>query len=79
MWFSEMPVCDRCVFTTVDPVMGDKHPQQEPLKTLRKYRSAAAEEEKKLFGSSPFFGVFLASEINGAIKIGDDVKIGKQN
>ena len=46
---------------------------------IRKYRSAAEEEEKKLFGSSPFFGVFLASENFGAIKIGDDVKIGKQN
>jgi len=77
--FRNARVCDRCVFTTVDPVMGDKHPKQEPLKTLRKYRSAAEEEEKKLFGSSPFFGVFLASENFGAIKIGDDVKIGKQN
>ena len=27
--------CFRCVFTTVDPELGDKHPQQEPLKTLR--------------------------------------------
>ena len=29
-----MRMC-RCVFTSVDPFMGDKHPQQEPLKTLR--------------------------------------------
>jgi len=73
--FRNVRVCDRCVFTSVDPFMGDKHPQQEPLKTLRKYRSAVEEDEKKIWGSSPFFGVFLAADNKGSIKTGDSIFI----
>ena len=65
----------RCVFTTVDPRLGDKHHRQEPLKTLRKYRSAVDREEKSVWGSSPLFGVFLASESEGDIRAGDSVSI----
>ena len=68
-------MCDRCVFTTVDPVMGDKHPQGEPLKTLRKYRCAEDPDEKKAYGSAPFLGVFLAAETAGNVKVGDTVSI----
>jgi len=73
--FRNVRVCDRCVFTTVDPFIGDKHPQQEPLKTLRKYRSAVEEDEKKIWGSSPLFGVFLAADDRGSIKTGDSIFI----
>jgi len=73
--FRNARVCDRCVFTTVDPVMGDKHPQGEPLKTLRKYRCAEDPAEKKAYGTSPFLGVFLAVETAGNIKTGDTVSI----
>merc|ERR1719500_2392464 len=67
--FRNARVCDRCVFTTVDPVMGDKHPQGEPLKTLRKYRCAEDPAEKKAYGSSPFLGVFLAVETTGSVRV----------
>jgi len=67
--------CDRCTFTTVDPFMGDKHPQGEPLKTLRKHRCAEDPVEKKAFGSAPFLGVFLAVEKAGMIKTNDEVLI----
>eukprot|EP00092_Neocalanus_flemingeri_P037470 GFUD01040802.1.p1 GENE.GFUD01040802.1~~GFUD01040802.1.p1 ORF type:complete len:321 (-),score=104.77 GFUD01040802.1:296-1258(-) len=75
--FRNSRACDRCVFTTVDPFMGDKHPQGEPLKTLRKYRCAEDPAEKKAYGSAPLFGVFLAVEKCGNIKVGDKVCIGK--
>jgi len=73
--FRNVRVCDRCVFTTVDPLMGDKHPGQEPLKTLRKFRSAEDREEKSAWGSSPLFGVFLAAKTLAEIRVGDDVSI----
>ena len=34
--------CERCVFTTVDPVTGRKGLDQEPLRTLAKYRMTPA-------------------------------------
>merc|ERR1712080_510923 len=77
--FRHSQVCDRCVMTTVDPEIGDKHPRGEPLKTLRKYRCANNPAEKKAFGSAPFFGVFLAVEPPGEVKVGDKVFIGKSN
>jgi len=73
--FRNSHVCDRCVFTTVDPFMGDKHPQGEPLKTLRKYRCADDPAEKKVYGTAPFFGVFLTGESQGTIQVGDKVSI----
>ena len=42
---------------------------------IRKYRSAVEEDEKKIWGSSPFFGVFLAAENKGSIKTGDSIFI----
>jgi len=71
--FRNTRVCDRCVFTTVDPVMGDKHPQGEPLKTLRKYRCAEDPLERQAYGSAPFLGVFLSVERVGSIRAGDNV------
>lgn len=75
--FRNARACDRCVFTTVDPFMGDKHPQGEPLKTLRKYRCAEDPAEKKAYGTAPFLGVFLAVEKFANIKVGDNVFIGQ--
>lgn len=36
--FDVIKRCARCIFTTVDPLSGEKHPGGEPLKTLRNYR-----------------------------------------
>ena len=33
--FRNIKNCTRCVMTTIDPVKGEKHPNSEPLKTLR--------------------------------------------
>jgi len=75
--FRHSQLCDRCDFTQVDPALGDKHSGGEPLKTLRKYRCTQDPEEKKVFGSSPFFGVNLSVEEAGEVKLGDKVFIGK--
>ena len=75
--FRHSQVCDRCVFTTVDPDLGDKNAGSEPLKTLRKFRCAEFAAEKQQFGSSPFFGVNMAVEVPGQIMVGNKVFVGK--
>jgi len=54
--------CDRCVFTTIDPASGDKHPDQEPLRTLSKYRRRNAKV---------YFGRLLIPQSPGVIRCGD--------
>lgn len=34
--------CERCAFTTVDPLTGERSPLQEPLRTLARYRKTEA-------------------------------------
>ena len=70
-------VCPRCEFICVDPEMGDKHPNNEPLKTLMKYRFALDPEEKKFYGSNPFFGINLSVEVPGEVHVGDKVLVSK--
>ena len=77
--FRHSQLCPRCEFITVDPDMGDKHPQAEPLKTLRKYRCAADPRERKVYGSAPFLGVNLAVEVQGVVNVGDKVYVGVNN
>lgn len=65
---------DRCIFVNVNPATGERHPKQEPLKTLNNYR--------KLFpNEGPVMGVQLAirKSFPGRISIGDDVFIEDKN
>jgi len=73
--FRNVKLCTRCVYTTVDPETGEKHHQGEPLKTLREFRTSLDKEEKKAYGTAPFFGVNLGVEVMGEIKVGDSVMI----
>ena len=65
--FKNIKPCDRCTFTTVNPQTGVKHPDLEPLKTLKTYR---------LWGNytSPLFGVNLTPITLGKVKLGDYVQ-----
>jgi len=73
--FRNVKLCTRCVYTTVDPETGEKDTRGEPLKTLRKFRTSLDKEERKAYGTSPFFGVNLGLEIVGTINIGDKVMV----
>ena len=77
--FRYSQICPRCEFICIDPEMGDKHWNNEPLKTLMKYRSALNPEERKVYGSNPFIGVNLSVELAGLVSLGDKVFIGKNN
>ena len=70
-------LCTRCVFTTIDPGTGEKNGKGEPLKTLRSFRSTLDKDEKKVYGTSPFFGVNLGVEQLGSIGINDKIFIKK--
>jgi len=72
--FRNVKLCTRCVFITVDPETGVKDVGGEPMKTLRTYRTSLCPEEREAFGSgTPFFGVNLAVEKEGAMSEGDTV------
>ncbi len=59
--------CERCVFTTIDPDSREKHPQQEPLRTLVTYRKNAR--------GGAIFGVHMTPRVLGKINIGDKVTV----
>lgn len=61
--------CSRCVFTTVSPERGRKHPSGEPLATLQKFRSATD-------GSGDIdFGLNLVARNSGILRAGDELQV----
>ncbi|XP_076820942.1 mitochondrial amidoxime reducing component 2-like [Clavelina lepadiformis] len=64
--------CSRCLLTTVDMDKGIKHPDMEPLTTLRKYRLCKP-EDRPIYGNSPLFGISLNIIKEGKLKVGDIV------
>jgi len=58
--------CSRCVLTTVDPQTGVRHPEREPLRTLRSYRMS---EDGVLFGQN-----LLPAKL-GRLCVGDEVEV----
>ena len=47
--FNVVKSCSRCVITTTDQQTGERNPQQEPLRTLSKFRNSRG---KILFGEN---------------------------
>ncbi len=64
--FSIEKPCERCVFTTVDPQTGEKSTDQEPLRTLAKFRKTSA---------GVLFGQNMVACNAGQIERGMDVEI----
>lgn len=65
--FDVAQLCQRCVFITIDPKTGKKHPKQEPLRTLSSY--------KKHPKGGVAFGVHLIPRKIGSIKINDSLEV----
>ncbi len=63
--FDVVKTCTRCVFTTVDPVLGERDPSGEPLRTLKTYRRSDA---------GITFGMNLIARGHGRIRVGDRVE-----
>jgi len=65
--FEGVKNCSRCVFTTIDPDTGRKHPDKEPLRTLSTYRRRPE--------GGVYFGQNLIPRSGGTIRIGDPVEV----
>ena len=65
--FTVSKPCERCIFTTVSPETGEKHPQQQPLQTLSSYR--------KTHDGEVMFGQNLIALNTGVIKQGDKLTV----
>ena len=59
--------CERCIFTTVNPQNGEKHPQQEPLRTLKSFRQN--------HNGEVLFGQNLIALNSGQIHLGDKLTV----
>lgn len=60
--------CSRCIFTTISPEKGQKHPAGEPLKTLQSFRTAQDNGDVD-------FGQNLIPRSSGVIRVGDEIEI----
>ena len=59
--------CHRCIVTQIDPETGTYIKNQEPMRTLRKYRMLEPTLDGPIFASQ--FGI----DVCGTVKVGDDV------
>lgn len=64
--FDVVKTCVRCVFTTVDPELGQRDPSGEPLRTLKTYRRSA---------DGITFGMNLIARGTGTLQVGDRVEV----
>lgn len=65
--FEGVKNCSRCIFTTIDPDTGEKHPDREPLRTLSTYRRRSE--------GGVYFGQNLIPRSGGVIRVGDSVTV----
>lgn len=66
--FDVVKPCSRCVFTTVSPERGQKHPTGEPLATLARFRTAQDNGDVD-------FGQNLIARNSGVVRVGDEVAV----
>ncbi|MFD2167527.1 MOSC N-terminal beta barrel domain-containing protein [Thalassotalea euphylliae] len=59
--------CSRCIFTTVEPTTAEKHPQMEPLSTLKSFRQVES--------GDVMFGQNIIPLNKGQVKQGDQVSV----
>ncbi|XP_037074700.1 mitochondrial amidoxime-reducing component 1-like [Pollicipes pollicipes] len=65
----------RCPTTCVNPQTGERSERMEPLKTLRTFRLAKTEDEKKLYKEAPLFGTGLGVDVEGDVAVGDAIYV----
>jgi len=65
--FEGVKNCSRCIFTTIDPDTGTRHPGSEPLRTLSTYRRRPE--------GGVYFGQNLIPRSAGVVRVGDEVEV----
>lgn len=68
--FKVIQPCTRCMLTTVDPSNGERSKDEEPVKTLRKYRLF-----DNISSTSPVLGIHLGLRQPGSVRTGDAVYV----
>jgi uncharacterized protein YcbX len=68
--FKKAQPCTRCMLTTIDPTTGERSKDEQPIKTLRKFRLFP-----QISSTSPVFGIHLGLRTPGKVKTGDAVYI----
>ncbi|XP_055845848.1 mitochondrial amidoxime reducing component 2-like [Episyrphus balteatus] len=66
--FRNIGPCYRCIVPNVNPYTSERHPNGEPLKTLKKYRVIPGSKF-----DSPGMGIQLGLRVGGNVKQGDSV------
>lgn len=66
--FDVVKPCSRCIFTTISPERGQKHPAGEPLATLQRFRTAQDNGDVD-------FGQNLIPRNSGVVRVGDEVAV----
>jgi uncharacterized protein len=64
--FDLVAPCSRCVFTTVDPAAARKSALNEPMETLKRFRSD---------GNKVYFGWHLVPRGTGLLRVGDRLEV----
>ncbi|BFZ16309.1 hypothetical protein BsWGS_19348 [Bradybaena similaris] len=59
--------CDRCLLTTVNPSTHQRRSDEEPLKTLRTFRTFPE------ISKAPLFGIFAGVDVECTVRVGDPV------
>ena len=65
--FAVVSPCERCVVTTIDQATGERHPSNEPLRTLLAFRRNGR--------GRPIFGVNLIPRSSGTITVNDELSV----
>ncbi|CAF0959444.1 unnamed protein product [Didymodactylos carnosus] len=66
--------CLRCLMTTINQKTGERDRDYEPWKTLRSYRL-----KPEMYGKEPQFGIYVAPDEYGLMRLGDEIKISVEN
>ncbi|CAH1390592.1 unnamed protein product [Nezara viridula] len=73
--FERFRPCTRCIFVTIDSDTGEKNKNNEPLSTLRKYRTMKMLGEDRIEPHIPVFGQFAGLCQGGKVRRGDIVYV----
>tara|TARA_R110001606_G_scaffold53317_4_gene131568 strand:+ start:8539 stop:9381 length:843 start_codon:yes stop_codon:yes gene_type:complete len=65
--FENVKPCERCIFTTLNPITAQRSKKGEPLKTLAKFRLLDKE--------SITFGLNMIALNTGMVNVGDEVQV----
>lgn len=70
--------CERCLQTTISPTTGERHPEQEPLATLRTFRCLSSPAQlAKVWKNRPIFGSHMGIDRQGKLKVGMKVYVAR--